>query len=177
MEQYGGQLASYLKPLYSPFAFSVVVMLLVIGFPDAVVKIIVGGIIVFYSYFVFGFLQGNVLLGIYFIGILYMHSGYKTSASKNEEPTTEQKKIKELETQISEKDKKISEKDTEISEKDTQIKEKDAEISEKDKQIATLNTQISGLNTEIARLKEQNNQQPPPTANSSGSGSSNTTIS
>lgn len=74
---YGGAFLSsfnHYKKLIPPAALFVLSVLVLMALPDEIVRIIVGGIAVFYAYLLLPPLEATLVLGVYLIGIFYLHN-------------------------------------------------------------------------------------------------------
>lgn len=95
MEQYGGKFFESVKGVVSAPVIIGVIMVFVIVFPDDIIRIIVGAMVIFYSYTVFDIMTANMILGIYLVGLLYLNS-YESSVSTNKANKELQKQLNEL---------------------------------------------------------------------------------
>lgn len=74
---YGGAFAESLKhyqKFVPPSALFVLSVLVLMALPEEIVRIVVGGIAVFYAYVLLPPLEATLVLGVYLIGIFYLHN-------------------------------------------------------------------------------------------------------
>lgn len=72
LEQIGGKVARALQEQVPIAAFPVLAVLLLMVFPDELVRMLVGGAVVIYSFAALDSTQASAVLVVYLAGILYL---------------------------------------------------------------------------------------------------------